>query len=243
MKKVTILSLFLTLSSVFLVADETATEQFPLNSSPLTPENQALVEQIEKQKEENEATALAKFSQYLQVSQEALAYIDMQTFADHVIYGFPQENMLRLDDGSDWTVDQSDVRELRKWKLGHIVLLYPRKGDTNKPFMFYNQSINSTLKVNPYAGPTVNGLKTNLIIGLDPRLGHIYLRNGGNERSSWAIDKSYWPLFQEWGNGHPIIIANYNKSWLEKYFPHFFPSYDFVLFNITKVCIIPVKPL
>lgn len=242
MKKITSksLSVFLTLCCVSLFAEG---DQIPFNSNPLSSETQVLLEQIEKQKEEKEAAVLEDISQYLQVAEEATAALDAQGLSEHTISSFPQENIIKIEDGSEWSIDQSDVRNLRSWKVGHIILLYQNKGDTNKPYMLENTSINRTLKVNPFNGPKEKGPKTNWVVGIDKNLGHVYLINGSKDRTSWAIDKTFLPIFQEWVTDETIIVMTYHKSWAEKYFPRLFPSYDYVLLNVNEFHNIPAKPL
>lgn len=213
------------------------------NSSPLSVECQVLLEEIEQKNEEVAATAAKKISEYLQTDAELIAYLGAQELAEHTISRFPQENIIKLEDGSEWTVSETDTRYLRNWRSGHTVLLYPRPNDKDKPYMLENLSINRTINVNPFNGPMNKGPKTNWIVGLDPNLGHVFLMTGENNRSSWAIDKAYMPIFREWVVHHTIMIMNHHKSWAERFLPWLFPSYDYVLLNVNMVHNIPAKPL
>jgi hypothetical protein len=178
----------------------------------------------------------------LRAEQKEAPSFNFRSFTERQVLSFPQESLIKLDDGSDWSVEAGDLRTLRYWKANHTVLLYPRVNGKDSSFTLYNQTIGSSVSVHPFNPPTVGGPKTNHISGMVKNLGHIYLQNGGGQSTVWVVDKEYWSIFEEWFSKQPVIIAHYNKSYLEQYFPHFFPSYDYVLLNVSNTTVIPVKP-
>lgn len=245
------MTVFLTIccASLFATAPCEEDNKALFNSSPVSTESQVLVEQIEKQNEEEETVAMENMSQYLQTGMETLATLNVQPLAEHSIKSFKVEDrIIELDDGSEWTVDPSDIANLGKtWKIGHTIYISPRKGDRAKPYQLENQSINRTLKVTPFSGPDIRGPNTNWIVGIDKELGQLYLISGSNNRTSWMIDPAFLPVFKEWkadaNELQEVIILSFNKSWAQRNFPRLFPSYDYVLLNVRKNSSIPAKPL
>lgn len=242
MKKISIHALASTfiLCCAALFADSSQEETVNFNSSPLSNESLEFLEEIEKEIEEESTKNFS--NKHKQVSGTTEIMTLNESLANHFIASFPQDNMIKLDDGSEWSFDRSEIYQVRSWEVGHTLLLYP-SNDKEKPYLFYNEDLDTYLKINPFAGPKKEGPKTNWIIGIDHNLGHVYLVNGLGDRSSWSIDPAYMPVFREWTTKQTIMVASHNMNWFEKALSWFFSSYDFVLLNVNKIHNIPAKPL
>lgn len=236
MKKITTAIFTLGCASLFALCPQSDSVDF--NSSPLSAESQGLLQELERVKEEK--TQILAHNKHITGSTEIPTL--NESLADHFIASFPQDNIIKLEDGSEWSFDRNDIYQVRSWKEGHTLLLYPAN-DREKPYFFYNKDLGTYLKINPFAGPKKEGPKTNWIIGIDHNLGHVYLVNGLGDRSSWAVDPLHLPVFHEWNPKQTVLIASYNKNWIERAISWFFPSYDFVLINVNKIHNIPAKPL
>lgn len=240
------LTSLLTICCISLFAnDKEMSEHVSFNSSPLSAENQMKMEKIlnDKQAREENISAMAipiDSQQFPAVT--ALPHFD-ETLADHQIKSFPQNNIIELTDGSEWTVDSEDYYRVRRWVEGNIVVIIPTDDRENNPFKMHNKNLGHTVSVRPFTGPTAHGPNTNWIVGLDHQVGHVYVVDGKGHRMTWAIDKTFLPMFEEWKVDHTVIIANYDKNWAERNISWLFPAYDYVLINVNKFNFIPSKPL
>lgn len=242
-KSKTLVSL-VTCCSLSLFASETSGSKSSFNSSPLSDENRIRMEQILNQKQQRAEEALVDMSipiRHLQFS-STTALEEDSSLADHELIQFIQENVVEIEDGSEWTVVSEDLFKTRTWKAGDPLLLFPTI-NREKPFVLYNQISDSRVHVTPFRGPEDGGANAYTIVGVDHVLGHAYLMKGDGMRMTWVIDKEYLPIFQEWTVNHKIILANYDKCWYEKYLPWFFNSHDYILVNVAKFNNIPAKPL
>ncbi len=148
----------------------------------------------------------------------------------HWVDSFPAQNVLKLEDGSEWTFDTEEAYIARSWRAGDTVVLSPKSSwfwSSDFSYILTNKSLGSSIDVNPFLGPVAWGPYTVWVAGIDHTKGHVYLVNGQSERSTWVINSSDMYLFKDWAVNDTILIGD-NDSWL-----WWFSSYNHVLINVN----------
>ena len=148
----------------------------------------------------------------------------------HWVESCPQENIVKLEDGSEWMFDFGDIAMMRSWRPGDTMVISPVEPgwftSSNYSYMLTNRDLGQTIYVNPVQGPVLFGSYSNWIGGLDPHRGHAYIHNGQGERTIWEIHSWDAYLFDDWAvNDHVIFAQNNSWSW-------WFSSYDHIIINV-----------
>lgn len=224
-----------------LIADNSAQEQNSnpteqhavLNARPLSEEKRAQMqqmraeefEQIEKDDCDQSHSKLQQLSRLK--SQTANHFIP---FYYHVISNFGAGNIVKLEDGSEWSVDSKDSHVFRNWRINDTVVISPKihwLWSSNFNYVMSNKTTDSSVNVNPFLGPVSFGPYTQWIVGIDYNMGHVYLTNGSGNRSTWIISSKDMYLFRDWKVNDAIIIGDGDGSiawWLS--------SYNHILINV-----------
>ncbi len=148
----------------------------------------------------------------------------------HWIEGFPQHNLLKLEDGSEWIFDDADAFVIRSWEPGDTIVLSPKGGmfwGSNFGYILANKSLGSSVSANPYLGPVKFGPNSTWVAGINRTLGQVYLLNGKGDRTVWEVSPSDMYLFKDWAVNDAVIIGE-NDSWL-----WWLSSYNSIVFNVN----------
>jgi hypothetical protein len=148
----------------------------------------------------------------------------------HSIDYFPQDNIVKTEDGAEWIFDSSDVAAVRNWKPDDMVLITPKGRwfwGSNYSYVMTNKDIGVSVDVNLFQGPIAFGTNSSWVIGVNQNLGQIYVMNGEGERSVWEISNVDHYLFKEWKVNDTIIMGQ-NDSWL-----WWFSSFDHIIVNVN----------
>lgn len=227
-----------------LTQDETYLSEGPsiLNSRPLSPEIRKKMEES-RQKEmeemeemENESplhlTGLAipiKTHQYASfVSNET--GVSYSPYHIHRIIGMPQFNMIQLEDRSEWVIDKADLPILRTWKMGDPIEITPKgffSRSSTWTYLLTNTVAESSVHVSLFKAPVPFDRNASWVSGLDKETGHVYLKNGLEDRTVWEVASSDLYLLAQWHVEDSIIIGK-NDS----YFWWFSP-YNNILINVN----------
>lgn len=152
----------------------------------------------------------------------------------HWIDKFPQQNIIKLEDGSEWILDNNDIGVIHdpnvdyRWVAGHTIVLTPKGYSfwgSNYGYVLTNTDLNVSVLVNPFRGPKEFGPNSTWVAGMHRDVGHVYLINEQGERTRWEVAPQDRAFFHEWlANQH--VIFGYNDSWL-----WLLSSYDHILYN------------
>lgn len=149
----------------------------------------------------------------------------------HWIDGFPQTNILKLEDGSEWIFDANkDGYIVRSWRPGDTLVIAPMGGwlwGSNYGYVLTNKDLGTSISVNPFLGPIAFGPLTTWIVGIDYNISQVYLLNGQGERTVWEVSNTDQYLFKEWAVNDTIIVGE-NSSWL-----WWFSSYNHIMINVN----------
>ncbi len=148
----------------------------------------------------------------------------------HWIEDFPQKNVLKIEDGSEWIFDQSEEQRLESWTPGDTIVISPKQQmpwGSNYPYVMSNKTAGTSIDVKLFTGPIAYGTQTSWVIGKDPNLGHIYLINAQGDRTVWEVSATDMSLFQDWKVNDAVIIGE-NDSYL-----WWFSAYSNILINVN----------
>lgn len=148
----------------------------------------------------------------------------------HWIDSFPQRNIIKLEDGSEWIFDKSAADILQLWRSNHTVFITPKGTSlwgSNYTYVLTNTDKGNSVYVNPFLGPIAFGQNSTWIAGINSSMGQIYVLNGLGERTVWEIANADLELFKDWQVNHTIIFGQ-NDSWLWT-----FSSFDHIIINVN----------
>lgn len=148
----------------------------------------------------------------------------------HWIDLFPQENIVKTEDGAEWIFDQNDSYIIRTWRPDDVVVIAP-KGKwiwgSNYSYVMTNKDLGASVDVNLFLGPVAHGSLSTWIVGIDQNNGQVYVLNGQQERSVWEISNVDLYLFKNWEVNDTLIVG-VNDSWM-----WWFSSYNHILINVN----------
>lgn len=149
----------------------------------------------------------------------------------HWIDSFPQYNILKLEDGSEWDFDPaSDGFIIRSWRAGDALVISPYISwfwESNYKYIITNKDLGSSIYVNPLIGPIEYGINSTWVCKLDHKNGKLYLTNGQGEKTIWDVASSDFDLFSHWELNDHVILGE-DSSWLST-----FSSFDHIIFNVN----------
>lgn len=149
----------------------------------------------------------------------------------HWIDGFPQSNILRLEDGSEWDFEAaSDGRIVRSWRKGDTLVISPYITwfwESNYKYIITNKDLGSSIYVNPLIGPIEYGINSTWVCKIDLKNGKLFLTNGQGEKTSWEVVSSDFDLISNWEINDHVIFGE-DTSWLST-----FSSFDHIIFNVN----------
>ena len=149
----------------------------------------------------------------------------------HWIDSLPYDNVIKLEDGSEWTFNLADSFKVRSWRRGDTLVLSPKMHwfwGSDYSYCLMNKTLNSFVEVNPTdQGPVEYGTYSTWIVGIDYNNCQVHLVNGQGEKSTWVISNADLYLFKDWKlNDHVIIGDNDNWIW-------WFSPFNHVIFNVN----------
>lgn len=155
----------------------------------------------------------------------------------HFAEGIPYQNVLRLEDGSEWSFSGTNADLVRSWRKGEFgdeLILSPKVTwiwGSDYSYVLTNKKQNTSIDVNPYKGPVAFGNNSTWVVGLDYYNGRAYLMHnqphGDAIKSTWAISSSDQYLFKDWQiNDHVIIAENNNWVW-------WLSQFNYVIINVN----------
>lgn len=146
------------------------------------------------------------------------------------IANFPQQAIIKLDDGSEWVYDRADAYILRNWNIGDQIVISPKQQliiGSHYHYMITNRTLGDSINVNLFLGPIAFGRCSTWVSGIDYNLGKVYIINGLGERTVWEFSSSDMYLVKDWKVNDTVIIGQ-NDSWL-----WYFSSYDSIIINVN----------
>lgn len=155
----------------------------------------------------------------------------------HYADGIPYQNVIRLEDGSEWTYSGADADLVRSWRKGDhgdALVLSPKITwiwGSDFSYTLTNRTQNTSIDVNPFKGPVSFGHSSTWVVGLDYYNGRAYIMHnqphGEAIKSTWAISSSDNYLFKDWQiNDHVIIAENNNWVW-------WLSPFNYVIINVN----------
>ncbi|MBS0630012.1 MAG: hypothetical protein JSS30_07320 [Verrucomicrobia bacterium] len=220
-------------------------EHVIVDSRPLLPQTQHQMEQarqaeLEQSTELTEEEAIQLGVLIIPIKSQnllALASNQIQSTAAtlspchyHTISSFPQGNVIKIDDGSEWVFDRADSQILRTWKAGHQIIITPNQhllSGSHYTYVITNTELGDSVNVNLFLGPVAFGHQTSWVVGIDQNSGKIYIINGRGERTVWEVSSSDMYLIKDWKVNDTVIIGE-NDSWLWA-----FSSYKSMMINVN----------
>jgi|GEM_PF-1538031 len=148
----------------------------------------------------------------------------------HWIDFFPQDNIVKTEDGAEWIFDSSDPSILRTWRSGDTIVIAPKGRwlwGSNYSYVMTNKDLGNSIDVNLFLGPIAFGSYSTWIVGVDQNLGQIYVLNGQGERGVWEISNVDLYLFKEWEINDTLVVGQ-NDSWL-----WWFSSFNHIIVNVN----------
>ncbi len=148
----------------------------------------------------------------------------------HWIDFFPQDNIVKTEDGAEWIYDNSDSYIQRTWRPGDTIVISPKGRwlwGSNYSYVMTNKDLGTAIDVNLFLGPIAFGNYSTWIVGIDYNLGQIYLLNGQGERTVWEISNVDLYLFKDW-EVNDTLIMGLNDSWF-----WWLSSYNHIVVNVN----------
>lgn len=216
-----------------------------VDSRPLLPQKKLLMEhnrqsELEQVDQMSEEEAIQLGVLIIPIKSQnlyALASNQLQSTAAslspyqyHSIKSFPQENVIKIEDGSEWMFDKADSYLLRSWEPGHTIVVSPKQQliiGSHYAYTMTNKDIGTSVNVNLFLGPIAFGSWSTWVVGIDQNQGKVYLLNGQGERTTWEVSSSDMYLFKDWKVNDTVIIGE-NDSWL-----WCFSSYSAMIVNVN----------
>jgi hypothetical protein len=227
---------FLALTALLTADDATIDPSHGIvDSRPLSAEEKALIEQARALEEfEQEGATILQENIYRnskKADQNAKILLTNGFFIPlnhHWIDQFPSTNVIKLEDGSEWTVGQKEAYAIRFWKQGDpVVITRNHSWFPQGNYCLTNKNRNDAYaQVTLSLGPTLSGLYTHWVIGMDFSLGQVHLTNGKGERTTWHISHNDAALFKKWQINDNVIIG-INDGWGAS-----FSAFDHILINV-----------
>ncbi|NGX45286.1 MAG: hypothetical protein K940chlam2_00431 [Chlamydiae bacterium] len=243
----TLLTMMNGLSAEDTEQSQTTEDNVLINSRPMSPEQSKLMKakriaelqsgtQIEAEEMETQLSGLIipiKWQNCGIPSSDDMICSTASSYSPHLYHwvdSFPAQNVLKLEDGSEWSFSVDEAYIARSWRGGDTVVISPKSSwfwSYDYSYVLTNKSLGSYIDVNPFVGPVAWGPYTVWVAGIDYTLGQVYLVNGQGERSTWVINSSDIYLFKDWAVNDTILIGD-NDSWL-----WWFSSYNHALINVN----------
>lgn len=145
----------------------------------------------------------------------------------------PFENLLTLEDGSQWKIASYDYFELLSWRLRDHLVITPNNYFSDFTYYITNQETGSYVRANLVNSPIRGGPYTVMISGLDQNTdfkGCIYLNNN----TFWSVSQNDLPLIRNW-EVDDLVIMGKNNEW--------FSSNTHIIINIHTNTFVRVRKL
>jgi len=148
----------------------------------------------------------------------------------HSIESFPRENIVKMEDGSEWIIDKTESHILRHWEPGNAIAISPKQQyvlSSHYTYVMSNKDKGTSIDVNLFLGPIAFGPWSSWVVGIDQNLGKVYVLNGQGERSVWEVSNSDMYLFKDWKVNDTVILGD-NDNWL-----WYFSSHNNMIINVN----------
>lgn len=215
----------LVILSITSEATEDRKEHAQVGVVPLSPEALSSLEQQRIQEsieEENLDTQLAsliipiKHQNWATLASAEITTASYSPAIYHWIEEFPQENIIGLEDGSEWCFDPSDAQTVEGWKASAPIVISPKARwfwGSNYDYVLTNRDTGESVGTNLVDGPIPFGNHSHWVAVSDWNNGHLHLMNSKGDRTIWEVAPSDAYLIKEWSTNQSLIIGE-NSSWL-----------------------------
>lgn len=143
---------------------------------------------------------------------------------------FPQENIIKTRDGSEWIFDKNDAHVVYNWRRDDHIVVSPKGRwfwGSNYCYVLTNKDRNASVDVNLFLGPVAYGERSTWVIGINHVNGQIFVVDGYGNRSTLEVSHVDMYLFRDWEVNDTLIIGQ-NDSWL-----WWLSSYNHILINVN----------
>lgn len=170
-------------------------------------------------------------------------------FAFHWIESFPSENILKLEDGSEWRVHDNQTSIIFSWRTNAPIVITPVFSwftTPSYPYLLHNKETDQSVKVKMQdIGPFRFGPLSTWVAGIDKSSAELFLINGQGDRTQWEVHPSDRYLLEgtknnveDGWNVNDAVVIGKNDGWL-----WWFSSYDHILINVESDHYIRIRPV
>lgn len=216
-----------------------------VDSRPLSPQTKALMEKNRKYETELSEELVEDdeelSSLIIPIKEKepmlCLASSEPKNTADYIppypalnLAYFPQENIVKTKDGSEWIFDKTEAHIVFNWRQDDHIIVSPKGRwfwGSNYSYVLTNKDRGTSIDVNLFLGPVAYGERSNWIIGINHNNNQIFLIDGLGKRTTWEISSIDRGLFKEWEINDTLIIGQ-NDSWY-----WWLSSYNHILINVN----------
>jgi len=129
-------------------------------------------------------------------------------------------DIIKLEDGSQWSVKPEDRKSLYDWILSEPVIITQNPSWFSKyNYRIVNRDTGASIAIDMSLGPLLGGEYTHWITAIDRNRREIQLEDG----SIWVVSQLDTYVLGDWLLNNTIMIGA-NSGWLS--------SYEFILINV-----------
>lgn len=160
----------------------------------------------------------------------------------HILDGFSDKDLLRLEDGSEWrAASPAEAYTAYSWQPGDHVYITPNNGvftaSSYYPFYLNNFDRGTYIRVVPVSSPIHFGEFSYWLFGTNLTLGHATIVSGQQGGlMTWDVSSSYSYILRDWDPNDHIVIGLYDSLF------SFLSSYNYVLINFNKANYVQARP-
>lgn len=230
-------------------AQEIKSEKVQVGSQPLPPEIMKMMEEAraaEALLEEEGETQLSgliipiKHQNEWTFISNALTTASYSPAMYHWVKEFPDENLLKLEDNSEWIFDASDALVVDTWQAGAPIVISPKGRflwGSNYAYVMSNRDTGESISVNHFDGPIPFGDHTSWVGAVDWLNGHLYVINSKGDRTVWEVAPADIYLIKEWSSEQSLIVGE-NTSWL-----WILSEFNHIIINVNMNHFIRARPI
>jgi len=132
-------------------------------------------------------------------------YTSLYEASHHLIFVITiSNNIIELDDGSEWRIQSSDIEKAKEWDADDVVVVTPSsQSGQSFDYVMDNLTVNDKAQVTLLDGPKMGGLYARFVLEVDVDNGEFVL-DDGVRCDVFAMDIDF---LESWCEGDPIIVG------------------------------------